>query len=46
VLIPGVHVETVKNPVLYTPRQIENAAAIASALNRGRFVLAEPPAKR
>jgi hypothetical protein len=41
--IPGVHIETVHNPVLYTYAQIEMACVIAQALNRGKLVLAEPP---
>ena len=42
-LIPGVHVETVHDPVRYAYAQIEQACAIARMLNRGRFVLVEPP---
>ena len=40
---PGVHVETLRNPTLYEPAQIEQACVIAHALNRGRFLLVEPP---
>ena len=41
--IPGVHVETLHNPTRYTPAQIEQAAAIASALQRGKLVLCAEP---
>lgn len=40
---PGVHIETVHNPVRYTYAQIEKACAVATLLDRGKFVLAEPP---
>lgn len=40
---PGVHIETLHNPVRYTRAQIENATAIASQLNRGKLVLTENP---
>jgi hypothetical protein len=43
--IPGVHIETIKNPVEYTYAQIEKACVIAQALNRGKLVLVEPPAR-
>ena len=43
--IPGVHIETLKNPVEYTIAQIEKACAVAQALNRGKLVLLEPPAR-
>jgi hypothetical protein len=43
--IPGVHIETLKNPIEYTYAQIEKACAIAQALNRGKLVLVEPPAR-
>ena len=33
--IPGVHIETLHNPVRYTYAQIEKACAIAQMLNRG-----------
>jgi hypothetical protein len=36
---PGVHVETLHNPVLYEPRQIEQAVQVAETLNRGKLVL-------
>jgi len=42
-LIPGVHVETLESPVRYTTEQIEQACLIAQLLNRGKFVLVEPP---
>ena len=41
--LPGVHIETLLNPALYTAIQIERAARLAYALGRGRFVLLEPP---
>lgn len=41
--IPGAHITTLKSPVLYTPAQIDKAARVAQYLNRGQFVLAEPP---
>lgn len=41
--IPGVHIETMHNPVMYTYAQIEKACAIAGLLNRGKLVLVEPP---
>ena len=39
--IPGVHIETLHNPVRYTYAQIEKACAIAQMLNRGKLVLVE-----
>jgi hypothetical protein len=42
-LVPGVHIETLHNPARYTPEQIEKACAIAQLLDRGKFVLVEPP---
>ncbi|MEA2312544.1 MAG: hypothetical protein QOE28_2512 [Solirubrobacteraceae bacterium] len=41
--IPGVHIETLQNPVRYTYAQIEKACALAQLLNRGKLVLVEPP---
>jgi hypothetical protein len=41
--IPMVHVETLENPVRYSPEQIEKACAIAQLLERGKLVLLEPP---
>jgi Rad3-related DNA helicase len=41
--IPGVHIETLHNPVRYTYAQIETACAIAQLLRRGKFVLVEAP---
>ena len=43
--IPGVHIETLHNPVRYTYAQIEKACAIAQMLNRGKLVLVEPPGR-
>ena len=40
---PGVHVETLQNPSQYAREQIERACVIAYRLNRGRFLLVEPP---
>ncbi len=41
--IPGAHIETLQNPVRYTDAQLDKASAIAHVLNRGKFVLCEPP---
>jgi hypothetical protein len=41
--MPGVHIETLKNPGRYTSKQIEEACRIAAMLSRGKLVLAEPP---
>jgi hypothetical protein len=41
--MPGVHIETLKNPGHYTSKQIEEACRIAAMLSRGKLVLAEPP---
>jgi hypothetical protein len=41
--VPGVHIETLHNPVRYSPGQIEKACAIAQLLDRGKLVLVEPP---
>ena len=41
--VPGVHIETLHNPVRYTYAQIETACAVAQRLARGKFVLVEPP---
>jgi hypothetical protein len=43
---PGVHVETLLNPGLYTPAQIEWAVAIAHFLHRGKLVYCLPPEGR
>jgi hypothetical protein len=40
---PGVHIETLHDPQLYTPRQVDRACVVADALKRGRFVLVERP---
>lgn len=42
-LIPGAHIVTIHDPVTYTPAQIDKAAAIAHILQRGQFLLCEPP---
>lgn len=44
--LPGVHLETIGNPVLYTPAQIDLAIQIAFVLQRGKLVLTEPPDAR
>ncbi len=41
--MPGVHIETVHNPIRYTYAQIEQACKIAAALGRGKLILAEAP---
>ena len=41
--IPGVHIETVHNPIRYTYAQIEQACKVAAALGRGKLILAEAP---
>jgi hypothetical protein len=41
--LPSVHVETLHDPGRYTYAQIETACVIAQLLNRGKFVLVEPP---
>jgi hypothetical protein len=41
--IPGVHIETIRNPTLYTVEQIEQACRIAAQLNRGKLCLVEKP---
>jgi hypothetical protein len=38
-----VYIETLLSPVRYTTAQIDRACAIAHQLQRGRFVLCEPP---
>lgn len=42
--IPGVNVNTVHPPALYTPLQIEQAVYVAARLARGPFVLCTPGA--
>jgi hypothetical protein len=41
--IPGAHIVTLHNPVGYTSAQIETAVAVAHHMQRGQFVLCEPP---
>lgn len=43
--IPGVHIETLQNPVRYSLAQIELACKVAGILDRGKLVLLEPPAR-
>ena len=43
--IPGIHIETIHNPCLYTYAQVERACAIAMMLGRGKLVLVEPPGR-
>ena len=40
---PGVHIETLHNPIRYTYAQIEAASQLAALLQRGKLVLVEPP---
>lgn len=42
-MIPGVHIETLQSPRLYTAQQLDRACLVAGWLNRGKFVLLEPP---
>jgi len=41
--IPGAHIVTLHNPGRYTTAQIDKAVMIANHLQRGQFVLCEPP---
>jgi hypothetical protein len=41
--VPGVHIETLHNPLRYTYAQIEMACTVAQMLDRGKFVLVERP---
>ncbi|HET6546953.1 MAG TPA: hypothetical protein VFG79_00760 [Solirubrobacter sp.] len=41
--IPGAHLVTLHSPIRYTIAQIDRAVAIAHTLQRGQFVLCEPP---
>lgn len=43
--IRGVHIETILPPQAYTPQQLDEVCQIAAQINRGRFVLTEPPAR-
>jgi hypothetical protein len=45
VLIPGVAIETLQNPARYAEWQIEQACAIAHALQRGKLIICIPPAR-
>ena len=38
-----IQIETVRSPVLYSPRQLHTAALLAAFLDAGRFVLCEKP---
>lgn len=40
------HIETLQPPTNYSSRQILFANAVASAMDRGRLVLVEPPDPR
>ena len=42
---PGFWIETLRNPALYSQRQLDRAATVAWHLNRGKLVLVEPPAR-
>ena len=44
--LPGVHIECLYPPMMYSLVQLERAITVAWALQRGRFVLAETPALR
>jgi hypothetical protein len=39
----GLYLETLQPPQRYTDAQLDRAAAIAQALNRGKLVLCEQP---
>lgn len=41
--VPGVWIETLHRPTLYSQAQLERVCVIAARLNRGKFVLVEPP---
>lgn len=41
--IPGAHIVTLYNPVRYTSAQIDKAVGLAHLIQRGQFVLCEPP---
>jgi hypothetical protein len=41
--VPGVHIESIRNPRRYTYAQIDRARGIAHKLGRGKLVLFEPP---
>jgi hypothetical protein len=41
--LPGVHIQTLHNPKLYTDAQIDRACEIAQQINRGKLLLCEPP---
>lgn len=41
--MPGVWIETLRPPQLYSLPQIQHATAVASWLNRGKLVLVLPP---
>ena len=41
--IPGAHIVTLHSPVQYTSIQLDRACAVAHSLQRGQFVLCEPP---
>lgn len=41
--IPGAWITTLVCPTKYTRQQIDKAADVAHALQRGQFILTEPP---
>ena len=41
--LPGVHIETIHAPAIYTQRQLEQACAVVANLERGPFVLTVLP---
>jgi hypothetical protein len=44
-MAPSIRVETLEDPLRYTPAQIELASRIAERLGRGRLVLCETPGR-
>ena len=40
--VPGVHIESIRNPRRYTYAQIDRACAIAQRLGRGKLARVEP----
>jgi hypothetical protein len=43
--LPEIHVQMIDDPLRYSAAQIERALLVAHALNRGRLVLTERPAR-
>jgi hypothetical protein len=42
---PSILVETLDNPLRYTPEQLDRARRIARLLGRGRLILCETPGR-